>query len=208
MQRVRNEWPPLLLQLFVQRGYGVFELDNRGSGNRDRPFEAPIHRQLGNVEVEDQVLGAQFLGSLDWVDPSRMGVFGHSYGGFMTIMCLARAPDVFKAGVSVAPVTDWHLYDTHYTERYLGHPDENAPGYTASSVFPHLDGLAGQLLLIHGMADDNVLYTNSTMLYRALQARQFPFEMMAYPGSKHSLQERDVSIHRFNLILDFFQRSL
>lgn len=207
-QRVRNEWPPLLLQLFAQQGYGVFELDNRGSGNRDRSFEAPIHRRLGNVEVEDQVLGVNFLRSLDWVDPDRIGVFGHSYGGYMTIMCLARAPDVFKAGVSVAPVTDWHLYDTHYTERFLGHPDENASGYAASSVFPHLDQLKGRLLLIHGMADDNVLYTNSTMLYRALQARHIPFEMMAYPGAKHSLQERDVSIHRFNLILDFFRRTL
>jgi dipeptidyl-peptidase-4 len=208
VQRVRNEWAPALLQLFVQHGFGVFELDNRGSGNRDRGFEEPIHRQLGKVEVADQVLGADFLRSLDWVDPERIGVFGHSYGGYMTIMCLAQAPASFKAGVSVAPVTDWHLYDTHYTERYLGHPEDNASGYGASSVFPHLDGIKGRLLLIHGMADDNVLYTNSTMLYRALQARHFPFEMMAYPGSKHSLQERDVSIHRFNLILDFFERAL
>ncbi len=208
VQRVRNEWAPLLLQLFVQHGFGVFELDNRGSGNRDRAFENPIHRHLGSVEVADQVLGARFLRSLDWVDPERIGVFGHSYGGYMTIMCLSQAPEVFKAGVSVAPVTDWRLYDTHYTERYLGHPAENASGYTASSVFPHLDGLKGRILLIHGMADDNVLYTNSTMLYRALQARHFPFEMMAYPGSKHSLQERDVCIHRFDMILDFFERTL
>ncbi len=208
VQRVRNEWAPAVLQLFVQHGFGVFELDNRGSGNRERGFEKPIHRQLGKIEVADQVLGVEFLRSLDWVDPERIGVFGHSYGGYMTIMCLAQAPASFKAGVSVAPVTDWHLYDTHYTERFLGDPEENASGYASSSVFPHLDGIKGRLLLIHGMADDNVLYTNSTMLYRALQARHFPFEMMAYPGAKHSLQERDVSIHRFNLILDFFERTL
>jgi len=208
VQRVRNEWPPLLLQLLSQNGYGVLELDNRGSGNRDRAFEAPIFRQLGDVEVRDQLRGVEFLRSLDWVDADRIGAFGHSYGGYMTILCLLKAPHVFRAGVAVAPVTDWSLYDTHYTERYLGTPADNPTGYAASSVFPHLDGLAGRLLLIHGMADDNVLYTHSTRLYRALQARNLPFEMMAYPGAKHALQERDVSIHRYNLILDFFGRNL
>jgi dipeptidyl-peptidase-4 len=126
----------------------------------------------------------------------------------MTLMCLLQRPDTFKAGVAVAPVTDWRLYDTHYTERYLETPESNPDGYRASSVLSHVDGLTGKLLLIHGMADDNVLYTHSTKLYRALQARNLPFEMMAYPGSRHGLQERDVSIHRFNLLLDFFGRHL
>jgi dipeptidyl-peptidase 4 len=138
----------------------------------------------------------------------------------MALMCLLKAPERFRAAVSVAPVTDWALYDTHYTERYLGTPADNPEGYLASSVFPWLEGLQhpdavrapesrrARLLLIHGMADDNVLYTHSTRLYRALQARNLPFEMMAYPGAKHALQERDISIHRFNLILDFFGRKL
>jgi len=208
VQRVKNEWAPLTVQLFAQNGFGVLELDNRGSSNRGRSFEAPIFRQMGEAEVQDQLTGAQFAQTLDWVDSERIGVFGHSYGGYMTLMCLAKAPQVFKAGVSVAPVTDWRLYDTHYTERYLSTPGDNAEGYLSSSVFPYLDNLQGKLLIIHGMADDNVLFTNATKLFKALQQQNIAFEMMTYPGAKHGLQERDVSIHRFNLILDFFQRNL
>jgi dipeptidyl-peptidase-4 len=207
VQRVRNEWPPVLLQLLAQRGFAVLELDNRGTGNRGREFEAPIHGRLGAVEVRDQVRGVAFLRELAWVDTNRVAVFGHSYGGYMALMCLLQAPEVFRAAVAVAPVTDWALYDTHYTERFLGTPADNPDGYRASSVTEHLDGMRGRLLLVHGMADDNVLYTHSTRLYRALQARNRPFEMMAYPGAKHALQERDVSIHRFDLILDFLERS-
>ena len=208
VQIARDAWPPLVLQLFAQNGYGVLELDNRGSANRGRAFEAPLLRRLGEAEVRDQVTGARYAASLDWVDANRIGVFGHSYGGYMTLMCLAKAPDLFRAGVSAAPVTDWRLYDTHYTERYLGHPDDNPDGYEASSVFPWLDGLRGRLLVMHGMADDNVLFANTAKLLRALQERHIPFELMTYPGAKHTLQERDVSIHRFNLILDFFKRNL
>ncbi|MFW6092800.1 MAG: alpha/beta fold hydrolase [Pseudomonadota bacterium] len=208
VQRVRNEWPPLLLQVLAQRGYGVLELDNRGSGNRDREFEAPIHLRLGDVEVRDQTVGARFLQSQSWVNPQRIGVFGHSYGGYMTLMCLMRAPAIFKAGVAVAPVTDWRLYDTHYTERYLSTPLANPQGFEASSVLSHLDGLRGALLVVHGMADDNVLFTHTTRLIGALQSRMQAFEMMTYPGSKHGLQERSVSIHRFNMLLDFFGRHL
>jgi len=208
VQRVRNEWAPLLLQLLCQHGYGVLQLDNRGSGNRDRRFEAPIHHRLGHVEVRDQVAGVRFLQSLPWVDPTRIGVFGHSYGGYMTLMCMLQEPEVFRAGVAVAPVSDWHLYDTHYTERYLGMPQTNERGYRASGVLEHVDALRGHLLIVHGMADDNVLFTHSTKLFRALQSSMLPFEMMTYPGSKHALQERDVSIHRFKLLLDFFGKHL
>ena len=208
VQRVKNEWAPTLLQLFSQRGYGVLELDNRGSSNRERRFQEPIHGQLGAVEVADQVRGVELLQTLPWADASRVGVFGHSYGGYMAIMCMSKAAEVFRAGVAVAPVTDWQLYDTHYTERYLGTPEENVDGYSASSVFPHLEHLRGQMLLIHGMADDNVLFTHSTKLFAALQQANQRFTMMTYPGSKHALQEREVSIHRFNLILDFFDREL
>ncbi len=208
VQRVRNEWAPLLLQLFAGRGFGVLELDNRGTANRETRFEAPIHGRLGDAEVRDQVLGANFAGSLPWVDASRIGVFGHSYGGYMTLMCLAKAPDVFRAGVAVAPVSDWALYDTHYTERYLGTPAENPSAYRDSAVLPYLDRLKGKLLIMHGMADDNVLFTHSTRLFKALQDRCQPFEMMTYPGAKHALQETSVSVHRFNMILDFFERNL
>ncbi len=208
VQRVRNEWPPLPLQLFVQRGFGVLELDNRGSANRGRRFEAPIHRRLGQVEVRDQALGAEFAAGLPWVDARRIGVFGHSYGGYMALMCLAQVPERFRAGVAVAPVTDWRLYDTHYTERYLGHPKDNAEGYEASSALAHIDGIEGKLLLMHGLSDDNVVFTHSMRLMTALQKANIPFELMAYPGAKHSMQQKAVAIHRFTLILDFFERHL
>ena len=207
VQRVRREFPPLSLQLFAQAGFGVFELDNRGSANRDRAFESAIHGRLGQVEVADQLEGVRFLRSLDWVDARRIGIFGHSYGGYMVLMCLA-ASHAFAAGVSVAPVTDWTLYDTHYTERYLGTPAANPQGYADSAVLPRVSDIDAPLLLMHGMADDNVLFTHSLRLIKALQDAGKAFELMTYPGSKHALQERSVAIHRYRLILDFFRRTL
>ena len=163
---------------------------------------------MGAAEVDDQLEGVRMAANLPWVDDRRIGVFGHSYGGYMTLMCLCRAPEVFSAGVAAAPVSDWALYDTHYTERYLSTPQENPDGYRASSLFPHLDGLAGKLLLMHGMADDNVLFTNTTKLIGALQSRDRKFEMMTYPGAKHALQEPTVAVHRFRTMLDFLDRNL
>jgi dipeptidyl-peptidase-4 len=204
VQRVQDAWPPLVHQYFARRGWGVLELDNRGSSGRGRAFEAPIHRRLGEVEVADQLLALDFLASLPWVDAERIAVFGHSYGGYLALRCLARHPERFRAAVSVAPVTDWMLYDTHYTERYLDHPDANPEGYAASAVLAHLDGLAaappGSLLLMHGMADDNVLFTHTTRLMKALQDRGVQFELMTYPAAKHGLAGRTVSRHRFRLI--------
>ena len=208
VQRVRNEWAPLTLQLFARAGIAIFELDNRGSGNRAKAFEDPLHGRLGEVEVADQLKGVDYLRSLDWVDASRIGVFGHSYGGYLTLLCLARGSGVFRCGVSIAPVTDWRLYDSHYTERYLGTPDCNPEGYAASNAIDQVEGIEGALLVVHGMADDNVLFANSTMLFKALQDRHQRFEMMTYPGAKHSLQERDVAIHRYQLMLDFLRREL
>ncbi len=208
VQRVVNDWPPLTLQLFAQAGFVVFELDNRGSGNRERQFQDSIYGQLGRVEVEDQLLGLEHLRAQSWIDGSRIAFFGHSYGGYMTLMCLAAAGSRARAGVSVAPVTDWSLYDTHYTERYLSTPHTNPDGYARSAVLPHLGGIAGRLLLMHGMADDNVLFDNSSLLMRELQRRRVPFELMLYPGAKHALQERDVAIHRFDTIIDFLERTL
>lgn len=207
-QKSRREWTPLTVQLFAQNGFAVLELDNRGTGNRGRNFEAPIYRNLGENEVLDQVVGLSVLKQHDWADLGRVGLFGHSYGGYMTLMGLCKAGEHFKAGVAVAPVSDWRLYDTHYTERYMGLPDDNAAGYKAANVLTHLHKLDAPLLLMHGMADDNVLFTNSTLIMAELQRLNKPFELMTYPGAKHSMQERDVSIHRFEMILDFFRRHL
>ena len=208
VSRVRAEYPPLLLQLFVGRGFGVFELDNRGSANRSKGFEDAIYRRLGVAEIEDQIAGVEYLAAQPEIDPSRIGLFGHSYGGYMTLMGLAKHPGVFAAGVSVAPVSDWHLYDTHYTERYLSTPSDNPEGYRDSAIFPYLDNIRDPLLLMHGMADDNVLFTHTTKLMKALQDAAIPFDLMTYPGAKHSMQEPSVAIHRFNKILDFFEHHL
>ena len=207
-QKVRRDWGSVLVQLFAQRGYGVLELDNRGSTNRGSAFEAGLYKRMGSIEVDDQVLGTQILHSASWADPDRIGVFGHSYGGYMTLMCLAKAGHCFKAGVAVAPVADWRLYDSHYTERFMGLPADNEEAYEESSVIPHLVNLERPLLLMHGMADDNVLFTHSTMLMSELQTLGKSFELMTYPGAKHSMQEVHVSIHRFNTLLDFFDREL
>ena len=211
VQRVVNAWGGrngYWHQYMVDRGYIVFSLDNRGSDNRGVKFESPIHKLLGEIEVEDQVKGVEFLRSLPYVDKHKIGIFGWSYGGYMAIMSMFKKPDIFAAGVAVAPVTDWRLYDTHYTERYLGHPMKNAKGYDASNVFPYIDGYRDNLLIIHGMADDNVLFLNSTRLYAQLQNKIKPFEQSNYPGKKHGIRGKSTSIHLFKQITDFFDRKL
>ena len=210
VQRVRRDFPPLVHQLLAQRGYAVFELDNRGGSNRSKAFEDAIHGELGRVEVDDQLRGVDYLRGLPWVDPRRIGIFGHSYGGYMVLKCLARTAGTgtFAAGASIAPVARWQLYDTHYTERYLGTPDSNRAGFEASSVFPEATGIDAPLLLIHGMADDNVLFAHSTELMAALQSAGVRFELMTYPGAKHALQAPSVAIHRHDALLAFFARHL
>ncbi len=199
----------LFRQVLAQHGFIVFSLDNRGSAFRGTAFEAPILRRLGKVEVEDQLRGVEFLRSLPFVDADRIGVMGWSYGGYMTLMAMTTAPTVFKAGVAGAPVTDWRLYDTHYTERYLGDPVENALGYLASSTAPYAKNLSGRLLLVHGMADDNVLFTHSTQLMKQLQDANVQFDLMAYPGGKHGLiRQADMGPHFYEMVLRFFQERL
>jgi dipeptidyl-peptidase-4 len=208
-QYVNREWGNHFEQYMAQQGYVVFALDNRGTPRRGRRFSDAIFHQLGKVEVADQLVGIDWLARQPWVDAQRIGVFGWSYGGYMSLMLLTHAPDRIAAGVAVAPVTDWSLYDTHYTERFLGMPKENAAGYAASNVFQWLDGLpSGRLLLVHGMADDNVLFANSTKLMAELQERGVQFELMAYPGAKHGLSTPALKKHVYTLIAEFFERKL
>jgi len=206
-QRVTNSWQGAdMTQHMLQQGYIVYQLDNRGSNYRGTAFEFPIYETLGNVEVNDQITGVKYLHTLPYVDKKRIGIFGHSYGGYMALMTMFKAGDYFKAGVSGAPVTDWMLYDTHYTERYLNHPKINAAGYQKSSVFPYVSGLDGPLMVYHGMADDNVLFTNTTKLIKSLQDEGKLFELMTYPGSKHSMRGKKVKVHLNTTIMDFFNR--
>lgn len=208
VSRVRREWLPWWNLFLATRGVVTFELDNRGSALRGRAFEAPIHRTLGMVEVEDQLCGTAWLEAQPFVDPRRIAVAGHSYGGYLTLMLLAKAPGRFACGVSTAPVTEWALYDTHYTERYLGLPQDNAEGYRNSAVWPWLNGLQDPLLVMHGMADDNVLFTHCTRLMKVLQDQGRPFELMTYPGSKHGLAEPGVPLHRYRTTCGFLARHL
>jgi dipeptidyl-peptidase-4 len=209
VQRVLDEWTgSSFTQILTRAGYVVFQLDNRGSGFRGSAFQAPIRGRLGAAEVADQVRGARWLGAQNFIDPARIGVWGWSYGGYMTLMLMFKAPDMFRAGVSGAPVTDWTLYDTHYTERYLGRPQDNAAGYEASSVLPYAHALRGKLLVMHGMADDNVLFLNSTKLFRKLQDLGLPFDVMVYPGAKHGLLRQHDGRHAYAAILRFFDSNL
>jgi dipeptidyl-peptidase-4 len=212
VQRVRRSWGAssgFFQQYLAQQGYIVFALDNRGSAYRGVKFETAMYKHMGSVEVEDQVSGVQFLKSLPYVDPARIGVFGWSYGGYMALMCMMQAPNEFAAGVAGAPVTDWRLYDTHYTERYMSTPQDNVAGYKAGNVLNYADKLRGPLLVMHGMADDNVLFTNSTALFKRLQDLNKPFDMMTYPGSKHGLLRfAGTGPHGYETIMRFFDAHL
>ena len=209
VQRVQRAWGGYYRQYLAQQGFVVFMLDNRGSGFRGSAFEGALHRRMGSIEVEDQVRGVEYLRSLPFVDPARIGVWGWSYGGYMALMAMVRAPDHFAAGVSGAPVTDWRLYDTHYTERYMSTPADNPAGYRDGNVMTHAAALKGPLLVMHGMADDNVLFTHSTALFKRLQDLGKPFEVMPYPGSKHALLRfPSTGLHGYRTISDFFVRTL
>jgi dipeptidyl-peptidase-4 len=209
VQRVLDSWTgSSFTQILTRAGYVVFQLDNRGTAFRGTAFQAPIRDKLGDVEVADQVQGARWLGSQAFVDPTRIGVWGWSYGGYMTLMLMFKAPEVFRAGVAGAPVTDWSLYDTHYTERYMDRPQDNAAGYAASSVLPYAKDLKGSLLVMHGMSDDNVLFLHSTKLFRKLQDLGKPFDVMVYPGAKHGLTRQHDGRHAYATIKRFFDENL
>ncbi len=205
-QTVVNRWDRRLLfeQYMAQHGFVVFSLDNRGTPRRGVAFQAPVDRRLGTVEVRDQRRGVEFLKKSPFVDPQRIGVFGWSYGGYMTLMMLMQDPGVYALGAAVAPVTDWALYDTHYTERYLGTPAAEPAAYRNGNVLTYASQLSNPLLLIHGMADDNVLFTNSTNLMAALQNAGILFNLMTYPGAKHGISGEKTQVHVFQTIADFF----
>ena len=208
-QRVTRQWGNLFNQYMAQQGFVVFVLDNRGSSRRERAFTDVIYGNLGAHEVEDQLTGIDWLAKQSFVDPQRVGVFGWSYGGFMTLRLLEAGSSKIAMGVSVAPVTDWSLYDTHYTEQFIGATPQSDPAaYERSGVFAHLDGLKSPLLLVHGMADDNVLFTNSTRLIDALVNRNVRFELMTYPGAKHGISSRAGQRHVYGLIESFFKKNL
>ena len=208
-QTVTDSWGGsryLWHQLLAERGIIVVSIDNRGTGARGRDFKKVTYLNLGDYETRDQAEAARWLAEQSYIDPDRIGIWGWSYGGYMTALSMMNS-DRFAAGVSVAPVTDWRLYDTIYTERFMRTPQENPDGYDNSPVHK-ADDLTGELLLIHGTGDDNVHFQNTVQLANALQAADKQFDLMIYPNRTHGISGGNTTVHLFTLITDWLVEKL
>ena len=209
VQLVRDEWAPhLLWQHLADRGFVIFQLDNHGSAGRGPAFEAPIYKRMGEVELQDQLTGLDYLKTLPFVDTDRAGIYGHSYGGFMTVLAMLKAPDRFKVGVSGSPVTEWSLYDTGYTERYMSTPAENPTGYAASDLAKMAKNLQGKLFLIHAMMDENVHFENSAHLIDALIEAEKKFDLFVFPGERHGYRSPAARKYAMMRVVDYFVDNL
>lgn len=208
-QLVFDMWSPKLLwQHLADRGFVVFQLDNRGAGGRGPAFAQKVHKQLGKLELEDQVAGAKWLASQPYVDGGRIGIYGHSYGGFMAALAMLDGKGTFKVGVAGSPVTDWRLYDTGYTERYMETPATNSAGYEASDLSLKAGGLTGRLLLTHAMMDENVHYAHTAKLIDALIAKDKPFDLLVLPGERHGLRAPAAKVYVPERVATYFAEHL
>jgi dipeptidyl-peptidase-4 len=210
-QMVQDSWGlavDLRAQYLASRGFAVLKVDNRGSARRGLAFESALHRHMGSVEVRDQVDGVRALVARGDADPGRVGVYGWSYGGYMTLLCLALEPETFRAGVAGAPVTEWEGYDTHYTERYMETPRSNPEGYRESSVLTHVAGISGDLLLVHGMVDENVHFRHTARLVDALVKANKPHDLIAFPNERHMPRSEKDRVALEQRIVGFFEEHL
>lgn len=210
-QNVMNSWGgarDFWHHHLAAEGYIVVCVDNRGTGGRGRDFKHATYANLGKLETEDQIAGAKYLGSLPYIDAARIGIWGWSYGGYMSSLALMIGNDAFKAAIAVAPVTTWRYYDTIYTERYLQTPQLNAAGYDDNSPITHVNKLKGNYLLIHGTGDDNVHYQNAVDLVDALIKADKQFETMYYPNRNHGIYGGNTTWHLYSLMTDFIKRKL
>ena len=207
-QTVTRGWKGPLPQYLAQQGWIFFMLDNRGSPNRGKAFEDHLYHAMGGVEVADQLKGAEYLKTLPFVEPTKIATYGWSYGGYMSLKMLEKTPGVYAAAVAGAPVTNWELYDSHYTERYMGDPRIDGGAYAASAAIADASKIRDPLLLIHGMADDNVFLDNSTAFAAEMQRTATPFEMMFYPGNTHRVGGPGVSQHLWGTIMAFLNRTV
>ncbi|MCA9901237.1 MAG: S9 family peptidase [Ardenticatenaceae bacterium] len=210
-QRVTNSWGltvDMRAQYLASQGFLVFKLDNQGSARRGLAFEAPIKHNMGDVEVADQVDGVRWLVAQGLADPARVGIYGWSYGGYLSLMCLARAADTFRVAVAGAPVTHWDGYDTGYTERYMGLPQQNPSGYDVSSVMHHLDKMTGKLLLVHGLIDENVHFRHTARLINALIAARQRYDLLLFPDERHMPRQADGRFYMEEQIADYFKENL
>ena len=208
VQVVTNSWmmtASLRAQYLRNKGYLVVVVDSRGSSRRGLKFESPIKNLMGNVEVEDQSFALNYLIEKGIADKERLGVYGWSYGGYMSLMCLAKRPDLFKAAVAGAPVTSWDGYDTHYTERYMGLPEENMAGYTKSSVMSYVSEIEGKLLLVHGLVDENVHFRHTARLINSLNEAGKDYDLLVFPEERHMPRRLEDRAYMERRILEFLQ---
>lgn len=195
-------------QYMAGKGYIIVSVDNRGTGARGRDFRTVTYKQLGKYETEDQISAAKHLGTLPYVDSERIGIWGWSYGGYMSSLALFKGNEYFKAAVAVAPVSNWRYYDSIYTERYMGLPQDNASGYDENSPINHTDKLQGNYLLVHGTGDDNVHAQNSIEMVDALIASNKQFDFYIYPDRNHGIYGGNTRLHLFTKITDFLIEKL
>jgi dipeptidyl-peptidase-4 len=210
-QSVANEWGGtrhLFYQFLARKGLIIFSLDNRGTWGRGHAFETIIYRRMSEWELADQVAGVQYLKSLQYVDAERIGIYGGSYGGYMALTAMNRAPEHFRVGIAYAPVAHWELYDTAYTERYMGLPADNPEGYRDSAPLNYAGGLDGPLLICHGTMDNNVHLQNSVrMAARYIEAGKLP-QMMLYPRTRHGIRTSESKLHFHRLKTGFLEKHL
>lgn len=210
-QQVTDAWKGAnywWFQMLAQKGYVVACVDNRGTGARGTEFQKMTYLNLGKYETEDQIAAARYLGTLPYVDPARIGIFGWSYGGYMSSLCLFKGGEVFKSGIAVAPVTDWKWYDSIYTERYMSTETENPKGYADNAPVNFAEKLQGNYLLVHGLADDNVHFQNSAEMANRLIAANKQFDTMFYPNRNHSINTGNAKLHLYTLMTRFLDEKL
>ena len=210
-QQVANRWNSAndyWFQMLAQQGYITVCIDGRGTGFKGRDFKKVTQKELGKYEVEDQIAAAKKLGTRTYIDADRIGIFGWSYGGFMSSNCLFQGSDTFKMAIAVAPVTSWRFYDTVYTERYMQTPQENASGYDNNSPISHVEKLKGKFLLIHGSADDNVHVQNTMRMVEALVQANKQFEWMIYPDKNHGIYGGNTRLHLYKKMTNFIKENL
>ncbi len=209
-QTVKNSWGGanyLWYQMMAQKGYIIVSVDNRGTGARGEKFKKLTYKQLGKYETEDQISSAKWLAGQSYVDASRIGIWGWSYGGYMSSLCLFKGNDIFKTAMAVAPVTNWKYYDSIYTERYMQTPEENS-GYDENSPITHVDSLKGNYLLVHGTGDDNVHFQNSIEMVTALQKANKQFDFMMYPNKNHGIYGGNTRLQLFQMLTNYVEENL
>ncbi len=210
LQLIDNRWlgrANLWMHYMAQRGYIMFTIDSRGTDNRGLEFENSTFRQLGTVEIADQLKGVEFLKSKSYVDAEKMAVHGWSFGGFMTTSLLTRAPGVFKVGVAGGPVIDWSMYEIMYTERYMDTPEDNPEGYANNNLLKRVGDLQDDLLMIHGSSDDVVLWQHSLLFIQECVKQGIPIDYFVYPGHPHNVRGKD-RVHLMNKVSDYIEEKL